>query len=123
MIYTDLSMNSRPPHHRTTLSAATGSYYGMGDVLGRRKPSILVVDDNPQNAEVLSELLSTHGYRIVSAHHAAAAEVEIRRNPPDLILLDVIMPGKTGYELCRELKNDPLTRLIHNRHDYRPERP
>jgi putative two-component system response regulator len=85
----------------------------MGDVLaGRRKSSILVVDDNPQNAEVLSELLATRDYRIVVAHHATAAEIEIKRNPPDLILLDVVMPGKSGYELCRELKNDPLTRLI-----------
>jgi cyclic di-GMP phosphodiesterase len=106
-------MNPRPPNRRTTLSPASSSYLNMGDVLaGRRKPTILVVDDNPQNAEVLSELLSSHGYRIALAQHAAAAEVEIRRDPPDLILLDVIMPGKTGYELCRELKDDPLTRLI-----------
>ena len=85
----------------------------MGDVLpGRRKPSILVVDDNPQNLAVMNELLATRGYRIVAVNDAAAAEAEIKRDPPDLILLDVIMPGKTGYELCRELKADPLTRLI-----------
>lgn len=106
-------MNPRPGHRRTTISAATSSYQSVGDVLtSRRKSTILVVDDNPQNASVLSELLATRGYRIVVAHDAAAAEVEIRRDPPDLILLDVIMPGKTGYELCRELKDDPLTRLI-----------
>src|SRR5258708_12804207 len=106
-------MNPRSPSRRTTLSPANRSYLNMGDVLaGRRKPSILVVDDNPQNAEVLSELLSSHGYRLIAVAHAAAAEIEIRRDPPDLILLDVIMPGKTGYELCRELKSDPLTRLI-----------
>ena len=106
-------MNSRPGHRRTTISPATSSYQSMGDVLtSRRKSTILVVDDNPQNASVLSELLATRGYRIVVAHDAAAAEVEIRRDPPDVILLDVIMPGKTGYELCRELKGDPLTRLI-----------
>jgi putative two-component system response regulator len=85
----------------------------MEDVLtGRQKPSILVVDDHPQNVMVMTELLSTRGYRILSAHDAATAEIEIRRDPPDLILLDVIMPGKTGYELCRQLKDDPLTRLI-----------
>ncbi len=44
--------------------------------------------------------------------NAAAAEAEIRREAPDLILLDVVMPGKSGYELCRELKADPKTRLI-----------
>jgi len=85
----------------------------MKDLLGgRRQPSILVVDDYPQNAELLRELLSGRGYRIVAVQHAADAEAEIRRDPPDLILLDVIMPGKSGYELCRELKNDPATRLI-----------
>jgi putative two-component system response regulator len=85
----------------------------MGDLLlSRRKPSILVVDDYPQSAELLRELLGSRGYRIVSAHHAAGAELEIRRDPPDLILLDVIMPGKSGYQLCRELKDDPATRLI-----------
>src|SRR6266852_9215102 len=107
------AMNFRSGPRWTTLYSKPNSYQSMGDVLtGRRKPSILVVDDHPQNVMVLSELLSTRGYRIVSAQHAAAAEIEIRRDPPDLILLDVIMPGKTGYELCRQLKDDPLTRLI-----------
>jgi DNA-binding response OmpR family regulator len=106
-------MNPRPGQRRTTISADFRSYQGMEGVLGgRRKPFILVVEDNPQNAEVLTELLASQGYRIVGAPHAAAAEAEIRRDAPDLILLDVIMPGKTGYELCRELKADPLTRLI-----------
>jgi putative two-component system response regulator len=85
----------------------------MGDLLpGRRKQSILVVDDNVRNADLLKELLTTRGYRTTAVSSAAAAEVEIRREAPDLILLDVIMPGKTGYELCRELKEDSLTRLI-----------
>lgn len=98
---------------RTTLSSTPNSYQDMGDVLSsRRKPSILVVDDYPQSAELLRELLADRGYRIVAVQHAADAEAEIRRDPPDLILLDVIMPGKSGYELCRELKEDSATRLI-----------
>ena len=106
-------MNFRTGQRLTTLSSKPNSYQSMGDLLiSRRKPSILVVDDHPENAMELSELLSTRGYRSVSAQDAAAAEIEIRRAPPDLILLDVIMPGKTGYELCRQLKGDPLTRLI-----------
>ena len=85
----------------------------MGDLLaGRRKQSILVVEDNVVNAALLKELLASRGYPTVAVHSAAAAEAEIRREAPDLILLDVIMPGKTGYELCRELKNDSRTRLI-----------
>ena len=85
----------------------------MGDLLaGRRKQSILVVDDNVVNAALLKELLASRGYPTVAVHHAAAAEAEIQREAPDLILLDVVMPGKTGYELCRELKEDSKTRLI-----------
>ncbi len=85
----------------------------MGDVLASRcKQSILVVDDSEVNAALLKELLTSRGYPTVAVQNAAAAEAEIRREPPDLILLDVIMPGKTGYELCRELKEDSKTRLI-----------
>ncbi len=85
----------------------------MGDLLaGRRKQSILVVEDNVVNAALLKELLSSRGYPTVAVHNAAEAEAEIRREAPDLILLDVIMPGKSGYELCRELKEDSRTRLI-----------
>jgi putative two-component system response regulator len=79
---------------------------------GRRKQSILVVDDNAVNAALLKELLVSRGYPTVAVQNAAAAEAEIGREAPDLILLDVIMPGKTGYELCRELKEDAKTRLI-----------
>ena len=98
---------------RTTFPFAVGSYQDMENLLGgRRPPTILVVDDYPQSAELLRELLQSRGYRIVTVPHAADAEAEIRRDPPDLILLDVIMPGKSGYQLCRELKEDPATRLI-----------
>ena len=85
----------------------------MGDLLGgRRKQLILVVDDKRMNTELLKELLGSRGYRTVAAQNAAAAEAEIRREAPDLILLDVVMPGKSGYDLCRELKEDSKTRLI-----------
>jgi putative two-component system response regulator len=85
----------------------------MGEVIsGRRKQSILIVDDHRLNAELLREMLATRGFHALVVSSAADAEVYIRRDPPDMILLDVIMPGKTGYELCRELKEDPETRLI-----------
>jgi len=80
--------------------------------LKRRAPRILVVDDNPDTMVLMKELLETHGYDVVTVPDAAEAELEIRRVLPDLILSDVIMPGKSGYELCRELKEDPKTRLI-----------
>jgi putative two-component system response regulator len=105
---------SMPPRQRqTTFSLQSGSYAGMGDLLaGRRKQSVLVVEDHVVNAALLRELLSSRGYPTVAVHNAAEAEAEIRREAPDLILLDVIMPGKSGYELCRELKADSRTRLI-----------
>jgi len=81
-------------------------------ISARRKQSILVVDDHRLNAELLREMLNMRGYQASVVSNAADAEEQIRRDPPDLILLDVIMPGKTGYELCRELKDDPRTRLI-----------
>src|SRR5436305_683750 len=106
-------MTLRPNSGRTTISSSLHSYQGMGEMpVSRRKPSILVVDDYPQNANLLRDLLSGRGYRIITVNHAAGAEAEIRCEPPDLILLDVIMPGKSGYELCRELKANPETRLI-----------
>ncbi len=73
---------------------------------------MLVVDDNRENAMLTRELLHTDGYEVQIADGAERAETLIRENPPDVILLDVVMPGKSGIELCRELKTNPATRLI-----------
>jgi putative two-component system response regulator len=106
-------MTFPPRPRRTTVSSRDGSYPDVGDLLlSRRLPSILVVDDNVSSADLLCELLGTRGYRVTAVHDALAAEEEVRRDPPDVILLDVVMPGKSGYELCRELKEDAATRLI-----------
>jgi len=61
---------------------------------------------------LMRELLSRQGYEVLVANNAAGAEQVMRSTPPDLVLLDVIMPGKSGYELCREWKDSPETRLI-----------
>src|SRR5689334_53237 len=92
---------------------ASQSYIQMGHIsLRRRAPRILVVDDNPDTMMLLRELLETRDYNVTAVSDAGQAEAEVRRDPPDLILSDVVMPGKSGYELCRQLKNDPATRLI-----------
>src|SRR6478609_2643170 len=97
----------------TTISSRSVSYQEMSEVPIRRPPSrILVVDDNQDIMALMQELLATHGYDVVAVPNALHAEVEILRHPPDLILSDVVMPGKSGYELCRELKENPATRLI-----------
>jgi putative two-component system response regulator len=80
--------------------------------LPKKQQSILVVDDNHENTLLMRELLSHRGYRVEIANNAQQAERLMFVDPPDLVLLDVIMPGKTGYELCREWKQDPATRLI-----------
>lgn len=78
----------------------------------RRMQRILLVDDNPDNLMLLRVLLSNRGYDVLTAGTAEQAKDMIGGHPPDLILLDVILPGRSGYELCRELKDDPATRLI-----------
>jgi len=88
---------------------------GMGVTevsLRRRLPRVLVVDDNANTMTLMQDLLASRGYDVVAVPDAAQAEAEIFRHPPDLVLSDVIMPGKSGYELCRELKENPATRLI-----------
>ncbi|MHB1013978.1 MAG: response regulator [Desulfurivibrionaceae bacterium] len=73
------------------------------------KPSVLVVDDTPDNLTLMFSLLKEH-YTVKGASNGERA-LKIARsdNPPDLILLDIMMPGLSGYDVCRELKADPAT--------------
>ena len=66
--------------------------------------SILVVDDEPQIRRVLRSTLSTHGYEIVEAKTGEEALEWMRKEPPDLVLLDMNMPGMGGVEACREIR-------------------
>ncbi|MGA3125243.1 MAG: HD domain-containing phosphohydrolase [Candidatus Korobacteraceae bacterium] len=84
----------------------------MSEPMRHRSQRILVVDDHLNNTLLMRELLSQQGYDVLIAGNAAEAESIMRQTPPDLVLLDVIMPGKSGYELCREWKNSQETRLI-----------
>jgi cyclic di-GMP phosphodiesterase len=99
---------------RATLSRGSQSYQDMTEIPAgsRRAARVLVVDDNPEVMAVMRELLSSRGYDVAAVADAAQAEAEILRHPPDVILSDVLMPGKSGYDFCRELKSDPATRLI-----------
>jgi len=101
------------PKLRTTVSSRSQSHQSMGEVPARRRTArILVVDDNPDTMVLMRELLQSNGYEVTAVADAAQAEMEIQRQHPDLILSDVVMPGKSGYDLCRELKEHPSTRLI-----------
>ena len=102
-----------PQRLRTLFSPRPKSYKDMVELLVHRGPArILVVDDNPDTMMLMRELLQIRGYDVVAVPDASQAEAEIRRQLPDLILSDVVMPGKSGYEFCRELKENPSTRLI-----------
>ncbi|MEG4111784.1 MULTISPECIES: response regulator [unclassified Microcoleus] len=73
---------------------------------------ILVVDDTPANLEVVCETLSDAGYEVVTAINGDRALKRVQAYPPDLILLDVQMPGIDGFETCQRLKADPSTASI-----------
>ncbi len=104
---------SPSPDPQATSQQQPASNYGMIEILKKRKAArILVVDDNPGIASLMSQLLAMRGYEVAVAANAQEAEAEISRETPDLILSDVRMPGKSGYELCRDLKENPATRLI-----------
>ncbi len=71
--------------------------------------TVLVVDDNPQNLELLLAYLEDVDCKTVSATEGAEAVDKAKQILPDLILLDVMMPKMSGFEVCKRLKNDPRT--------------
>ncbi|HBQ97035.1 MULTISPECIES: response regulator [unclassified Roseofilum] len=73
---------------------------------------ILIVDDNPNNLAVLSDFLDESGFEIRVARDGESALEKVNYAPPDLILLDVMMPGIDGFEACRQLKSNPETEAI-----------
>jgi two-component system response regulator VicR len=70
-------------------------------------PPILVVDDNRDNADIIREYLEARGYPISVAYNGDDALELFEREKPAIILLDVMMPGKDGWEVCREMKKHP----------------
>lgn len=73
------------------------------------EPSVLVVDDNQQNLELLLAYLEDVDCKTLSAGDGAQALEVVKTSSPDLILLDVMMPKMSGFEVCRRIKNDPKT--------------
>lgn len=76
------------------------------------KRSVLVVDDDPEILSMLSTRLGLRGYQVSTASDGHAALATARREQPELVLLDVMMPGKSGWEVARALKQDPETAKI-----------
>jgi putative two-component system response regulator len=74
--------------------------------------TILVADDQLPNRELLNELLSAQGYKVVMAYDGADALKQVANEPVDLVLLDVMMPQLSGFEVCEKIKSSPDTYLI-----------
>jgi len=77
-----------------------------------RVAHILVVDDQRANVEMAAELLRVRGYRVDTAVSGDEALERVRSAPPDLLVMDIVMPGLDGYEVCRRLRAQPDTALL-----------
>jgi PAS domain S-box-containing protein len=84
----------------------------MSDLLPPLKANLLVVDDIPVYLRMLNKILTEQGYSVTTASNGPQALAMAKQNPPDLILLDVMMPELSGYEVCKRLKANTQTRQI-----------
>ncbi|OGP69645.1 MAG: histidine kinase [Deltaproteobacteria bacterium RBG_13_60_28] len=73
---------------------------------------VLIVDDDPDLVETVSMILVSKGYEVGKAYDGVEGEAAIKKRRPDVVVLDVMMPRKNGYQLCKELKADQATRGI-----------
>jgi putative two-component system response regulator len=79
---------------------------------GRSSGTVLVIDDQPENCETLAQALAPLGYQVLGAADGPSGLEIVHKRLPDVILLDLVMPGMDGFEVCRRLKADEETRLI-----------
>jgi PAS domain S-box-containing protein len=77
-----------------------------------RQPNILLIDDNPGNLRLLVQMLSQQGYKVRPATNGSLGISVALKDPPELILLDIMMPDMDGYEVCQQLKANPKTKDI-----------
>jgi two-component system alkaline phosphatase synthesis response regulator PhoP len=94
------------------MSGATQPTIDEGALTDLSSARILLVDDNQQNLELMHAYLESLPCRLSSARDGLEAIEAIQRERPDLVLLDVMMPKMSGFEVCRKLKSDPATRDI-----------
>jgi twitching motility two-component system response regulator PilH len=74
--------------------------------------NILVVEDSPTERQLIRKMLEEKGYRVAEAVDGNAALAAVQREKPALLLLDVVLPGPNGFQICRQLKSSPDTRDI-----------
>ena len=73
---------------------------------------ILIVDDSPTETHILTQMLDKNGYQVVTAESGEAGVAEAKKELPDLVLMDVVMPGLNGFQATRQLKKEPTTAHI-----------
>jgi len=76
------------------------------------KPKILIADDEPDVVDLVAANLRAAGYDISKAQDGPSALAAVREQPPSLLILDLMLPGMSGLEVCRTLKGDPATSMI-----------
>jgi adenylate cyclase len=76
------------------------------------EPTVLVIDDLPQNTRLLEAILTPKGYRVMTAGSGEEGLRLLGENQPDLVLLDILMPGMDGYEVCSRIRDDPATAFL-----------
>ncbi len=76
------------------------------------KPSILIVDDEPDVVTMMERMLRSEGFEVLSAYDGIAALDIAENDKPDIVLLDIMMPMMSGYEVCQQLKSNPQTKDI-----------
>src|SRR5262245_24405500 len=98
-------------HQRAPVPRRRPRSAGSGSALVSA-PKILVVDDTPSNVKLLADILGARGYAVVTAASGVDALETVERERPDLVLLDVMMPGMSGYDVCRKLRANPVTMML-----------
>jgi class 3 adenylate cyclase len=94
------------------LPAASGARDAVPDGAPPATPKSLVVDDTPLNVKLLADLLSVKGYEVRTAQNGEEALAKLAEDVPDIVLLDVMMPGLSGYDVCRRIRANASTALL-----------
>lgn len=103
---------TKPTTPTTAAGQPTAQPAASGTGAELPQSTVLIVDDNAQNVELLQAFLETLPVKIVTAVDGVEALERVKEHNPDLILLDIMMPRMSGFQVCRTLKNDPKTKDI-----------
>lgn len=102
--------NSKPPLSASTPASATAPLPNNESFLPQS--TVLIVDDNAQNVELLQAFLEALPVKLITAYDGVEALEKVAQHNPDLILLDIMMPRMSGFQVCRKIKEDPATKDI-----------